>query len=125
MKKFLILLFIMSSISAYSQTNDSVYCFSRGDVILLANKIQLLKDSLRHRFDIIKEQDSLIILYKQRTNLFEVQLENKNSQIELIEKQNKLLGESLDLLKPKWYDNKWFWFGNGVLVTLITVLIVK
>jgi hypothetical protein len=91
----------------------------------LANKIQLIRDSVRYKTDIIKSQDSLIFLYKEGYLVYKNQLENKNTQISLLEEQNILLNKSIDLIKPKWYDNKWLWFGNGVFVTVIMVLLVK
>jgi hypothetical protein len=122
---FITIITIFSSIGMYSQQLDSSYCFSRSDILLLANKIQLIKDSVRYKADIIKSQDSLISLYKEGYLVYKNQLENKNTQISLLEEQNILLNKSIDLVKPKWYDNKWLWFGNGVLVTAIIVSLIK
>lgn len=122
---YIILMFIITSTFTTAQVVDSTYCFSRSDLLLLANKIQLIRDSLRYKTDIIKSQDSLVYLYKETYSVCKNQLENKNIQISLLEQQNILLNKSIDMVKPKWYDNKWLWFGNGVLVTAIIVFLVK
>lgn len=125
MKKLYIILMLCLTFTAKAQKEDSTYCFSRSDILLLANKIQLVKDSLRHKTDIIKEQDSLIILYKNRNLISKTQLETKQFEVNILQKQNDILSKTIDLLTPKWYENKWLWFGNGVVVTLVTVLLVK
>jgi hypothetical protein len=126
MKMFFIsFLFVLSSICTNGQISDSTYSFSRSDILLLANKIQLIRDSLRYKTDVIKSQDSLVFLYRETYSVCKSQLENKNSQILLLEQQNIVLNKSIDMIKPKWYDNKWLWFGNGVLVTAIIVFLVK
>ena len=33
------------------------------------------------------------------------------------EKQIELKNEMIELVKPKWYDNKYLWFFGGILVT--------
>lgn len=118
-------MFIITSICSSAQLTDSSYCFSRSDILLLANKIQLIRDSLRYKSDIIKSQDSLVFLYKETYSICKTQLENKNTQILLLEQQNIILNKSIDMIKPKWYDNKWLWFGNGVLATAIIVFLIK
>lgn len=125
MKKLYIILMLCFAFTAKAQKEDSTYCFSRTDILLLANKVQLIKDSLKHKTAIIKEQDSLIILYKDRNLIFKNQLENKQFEVDVLQKQTEILTESIKLLEPKWYDNKWLWFGNGVIVTIVTVLLVR
>lgn len=125
MKKLYIIIMLCLSFTVKAQTEDSTYCFSRTDILLLANKVQLIKDSLRHKRAIIKEQDSLISLFKERSLVFKNQLDNKQFEINTLQKQTDVLTETIKMLEPKWYDNKLFWFGNGIIVTLVTVFLVK
>jgi hypothetical protein len=125
MKKFFLILFLISSVSLRAQQQDSLFYFSNSEVLILANKIQLIRDSLKFKTAIVYEQDSLLTLHQQRSLVFKDQLQNKNTQILILEQQNQVLKESVELLTPTWYDNKLFWFGNGVAVTLIAVLLIK
>lgn len=125
MKKFFLILFLVLCIPVHGKQEDSLYYFTDGDVLILANKIQLIRDSLKFKSAIIYEQDSLVNLYQERSLIFKDQIQNKDSQIEILEKQNEVLKESLKLLEPKWYDNNLFWFGNGIAVTIITLILVK
>lgn len=125
MRWILLTLFFLSTIIVKSQSQDSIICFPKKDILTLANKIQLLKDSIKWKNDIIYNQDTLLIDRKKRLLLCEYQLDNRQNSMNNLEQENKLLRESVDLLKPKWYDNKWFWFGNGILVTVATVILLR
>lgn len=53
MKWNLLILSLVLSISCYGQKQDSVICLPKTDVVTLANKIRLLRDSLNYRGAII------------------------------------------------------------------------
>jgi hypothetical protein len=57
--------------------------------------------------------------------VFKSQLENRQNAINTLENENKNLREAVDLLMPKWYDNKWLWFGGGVASAIIAVILVN
>lgn len=121
--KFLIL-FTALSISCYGQKQDSVICLPKSDVVILANKVKLLRDSLRYKGDIIFGQDTLLNSYRKRTQLSDEQLVISQKTISTLEQENKSLRKTIDLMTPKWYDNKWLWFSGGaVVVTLVKVIL--
>jgi len=121
--KFLIL-FTALSISCYGQKQDSVICLPKSDVVILANKVKLLRDSLRYKGDIIFGQDTLLNSYRKRTQLSDEQLFISQKTISTLEEENKSLRKTIDLMTPKWYDNKWLWFSGGaVVVTLVKVIL--
>jgi len=74
--------------------------------------------------NIITEQDTLISQQKNRFSLYETQLENRQNVINTMEKENKVLRETIDLLMPKWYDNKWLYFGGGAVITGIILGVI-
>ena len=39
------------------------------------------------------------------------------SQIEDYKKQLKLKEDMIDLVKPKWHENKYLWFFGGIIIT--------
>ena len=59
---------------------------------------------------IIEKLDSQIYMYIQNEELL-------NSQIEDYKIQIKLKEDMIKVVKPKWYENKWIWFGLGVAFT--------
>jgi hypothetical protein len=131
MKWTLPILFLLAFTTSNGQSKDSVLCLPKSDVITLANKIQALKDTVRGQFDIINwqkniitEQDTLIGQQKQRFSLFQEQLDNRQNVINTMEQENKKLRETIDILMPKWYDNKWLWFGGGATVATIILGVI-
>ena len=131
MKWILPILFILAFTTSNGQSKDSVLCLPKSDVLTLANKIRLLQDSILNQSNtigwqkkIITEQDTLIGQQKNRFSLYETQLENRQNVINTMERENKVLRETIDLLMPKWYDNKWLYFGGGAVVTGIILGLV-
>ena len=124
MKWTLSILFLLAVTTSSGQSQDSVVCLPKSNVITLANKIQLLKDTVRWQKDIISAQDTLIGTQKQRALVYESQLENRQNVINTMEKENKVLRETIDLLMPKWYDNKWLYFGAGATITTIILGVI-
>ena len=103
----------------------------KNDILKLANKIQRLQDTLHWRKDtivwqggVIIAQDTLISSHKQRALLFQEQLDNRQKVIGTMEEENKKLRETIDLLMPKWYDNKWLWLGGGATVATIILGVI-
>lgn len=62
MRKLLVLLFAFISINAYSQKIDT--CFTRVELINIAHNIKQLKYQDSTKTEIIKQQDSVIMDYK-------------------------------------------------------------
>lgn len=123
MKYLIIILLSLSSL--YANDKDSVICFEKKDVLILANKIQSLKDSINYLKDIVKAQDTLVELQKVRMEFYNQQLYNRNDVIAACEKRGKELEKINQELQPKWYDNKFLWFLNGVATVVAIVLAVK
>lgn len=120
------ILFSLAVISSYGQNKDSLVCLPKPEIIKLANKVQLLKDTLHWQSEtinwqkgIIGGQDTLISTYKERSLVYQEQLDNRQQVIGIMEQENKKLRETIDLIMPKWYDNKWLWFGGGAVVATI------
>jgi hypothetical protein len=131
MKWTLPILFLLAITFSYGQSKDSVVCLPKNDILKLANKIQRLQDTLHWQKDtivwqggVIISQDTLISSHKQRALLFQEQLDNRQKVIGTMEEENKKLRETIDILMPKWYDNKWMWFGGGATVATIILGLV-
>jgi len=124
MKMFCILLMLMISSVAYAQ-QDSVMCLTKSEILILANKIQLIQDSSAYKTSIITSQSRLIDSYNQRVGLYEQQLKNRQESIDLVNKQNDQLKKQVEELRPKWYDDNRLWFGAGVVTTVIVFVVTR
>ena len=117
------LMLLMSSV-AYGQ-KDSVVCLSKSEVLILANKIQLLQDSSLYKSSVMNAQSKLLTTYEQRILVYEEQVQNRQKTIDLVNKQNEELRKQVEYLRPKWYDDNRLWFGAGVLTTVIVFIATR
>ena len=85
-------------------------CLSDEVVQTLYVAIQELEHADSTNQKIIENLDSQIYMYIQTT-------ENDSLMIEDYKKQLELKEEMIDLVKPKWYHNRYLWFGLGVVFT--------
>ena len=109
---------------SYAQ-KDSVMCLSKPEVLILANKIQLLQDSSKYKTSIIEAQNKLLRTYSERVMVYDEQLKNRQETIDLINKQNQHLAKQVESLRPKWYDDNRLWFGAGVVTTVIVFIATR
>jgi chromosome segregation ATPase len=126
MKYVIALIFSLSTL--YASEKDSVVSFNKKEITILANKIQLLRDSIQYLHTVVAVQDTLIDIYVNRVELYNEQLLNRESVIDACRKQNEQLEkintelENINKeLQPKWYDNNFLWFlaGMGTVVGII------
>lgn len=120
-----LLAFLFSTLTMLATEKDSTICFEKKDVLILANKIQLLKDSVHYLKDVVRVQDTLILLQKDRLSFYEYEMKNRNDIIDACQKRSIELEKINEELQPKWYDSKLLWFFNGVATVVGIVLAVK
>ena len=76
----------------------------------------------------LEQSDSLNVIeidkLKEMIKLYEEKDKNNQIWLDLQLQKNKLLDDRIKLyddlvkeVKPKWYENKWLWFGLGVMFT--------
>jgi len=123
MKYLVILLF--STITIFASEKDSVVCFKKNEIVKLANRIQLLRDSIEYLTAVVNIQDTVIDLYQSRTETFIEQLRNRDYVIDACQKRSKELEKINEELQPKWYDNKLLWFFGGVGTVLGIMFVVQ
>lgn len=112
MKYFIILLF--SATTLFASEKDSTICFKKTEIVKLANRIQLLRDSIEYLSAVVTVQDTVIDLYQSRSDMFLKQLNNRDQLIDACKKRSVELEKINEELQPKWYDNKLLWFFSGV-----------
>tara|TARA_B100000287_G_scaffold119378_1_gene111382 strand:+ start:3522 stop:3890 length:369 start_codon:yes stop_codon:yes gene_type:complete len=98
----LILLFTFS----FSQNECTGHCFTDEEVQSFRTSILELEASDSTNQKIIENLNSQIYMYIQQT-------QNDSLIIQQLELKNKLQSDLVDLVKPKWYENKYIWFVLG------------
>ena len=111
-KLFILLLFSF----IFTQEPCEGTCFSEKEVVNITNNIKELEFKLEKSKEIEENLNSQIYMYIQSDSLYKSQIEDYKRQLELKE-------EMIDLVKPKWYHNRYLWFGFGVAFTSGNVLL--
>ena len=104
----LILILIFSFI--FTQDVCEGTCFSEQEVLNITNNIKELQ------FDVEKYKEIEVNLNSQIQSYIEQEKLNE-SLINDYKKQLEFKEEIIDLVKPKWYDNKYLWFFGGIIIT--------
>ena len=89
-------LFILLISFTFTQEPCDGTCLSEEETQNLFNNIQELEFNLDKAKTLNLEYESLVKDY---------------------ETQIKLKDEMIELVKPKWYDNKYLWFFGGIIIT--------
>ena len=103
MKKYILIIFSLLTILI---SEDKTYEFTEDEVKIFHTSINELE-----------EKDSLNVLIinglKNQIFDFETIIKNDSLIIQQLEFKSKLQSELIELVKPKWYDNKYLWFFGG------------
>tara|TARA_Y100000401_G_C8301597_1_gene214413 strand:- start:599 stop:958 length:360 start_codon:yes stop_codon:yes gene_type:complete len=108
MNKLLLILLIFSFLMPQEPCNGT--CYTEEEEINIENHITNLETKLKVSDEKILLLNGLITDYKLNDSL-NVSLINDYKQ-QLIFKE-----EMIDLVKPKWHENKYLWFFGGVILT--------
>jgi len=104
------LLFILLMSFIFTQEPCDGTCFSEQEVVNITNNIKELEFELEKNKEIEVNLNSQIYMYIQQDSLNQTLINDYKNQ--LIWKE-----EMIDLVKPKWYDNKYLWFFGGMIIT--------
>jgi len=108
MKKFILIILVLSFI--FSQEPCEGTCLSVEESKEMVNNIQELQFNLDKYKKLNLNLEDQIKIYEEKDKLNQSQIEDY---LRLI----KLKNEMIKVVKPKWYENKWLWFGLGVICT--------
>ena len=104
-------LFILLLISfTFTQEPCDGTCFSEQEVVNITNNIKELEFKLQKGLEIEANLNSQIQSYIEQERLNQLLVDDYKKQLEFKE-------EIIDLVKPKWYDNKYLWFFGGIIIT--------
>ena len=85
-------------------------CLSEEETINLFHNIQELEFKDSTNTEIIENLNSQIYMYIQSDSLYKSQIEDYKTKLQYKD-------EMIELVKPQWYENKYLWFGMGVIFT--------
>ena len=111
MKSLFIFILIISFILP-----QKTYTLTEDEVKSLYNKIQELEYENDLNKKVVVNLETQMKLYIKSDNLYKVQ-------IAAYEKKLKLKEDMINLVKPKWYHNRYIWFGLGVSFTAGSVIL--
>lgn len=108
---------ILSAPVSFSQ--DSLYCFTKYEIVSLTNKIRLVEDSSKYYKDLNRKKDSLILTFDTTLSLYKQQIQLHKQRHELWRSKENEYIKIIKNIQPKWYENKYLWFGIGILTASI------
>ena len=85
-------------------------CFSEEEVVNITNNIKELQFDLEKSVEIETNLNLQINSYIEQEKLNQSLIGDYKKQLEFKE-------EMIDLVKPKWHDNKYLWFFGGMIIT--------
>ena len=103
-------LFILLMSFTFTQEPCDGTCFSEQEIVNITNNIKELEFELEKNKEIEVNLNSQIYMYIQQDSLNQTLINDYKKQLEWKE-------EMIDLVKPKWYDNKYLWFFGGIIIT--------
>ena len=89
-------------------------CLSEEETKNLYNNIQELQFDVEKYKEIEENLNSQIYMYIQSDSLYKSQIEDYKTKLQYKD-------EMIELVKPQWYENKYLWFGMGVIFTVSSV----
>ena len=104
------LFFILLISFTFTQEPCEGTCFSEQEVVNITNNIKELEFKLEKGLEIEENLNSQIYMYIQQDSLNISLIKDYKQQLQFKE-------EMIDLVKPKWYDNKYLWFFGGIILT--------
>ena len=104
------LLFILLMSFIFTQEPCNGTCFSEDEVVNITNNIKELQFDVEKYKEIEVNLNSQIQSYIEQERLNQLLVDDYKNQLQWKE-------EMIDLVKPKWYDNKYLWFFGGIIIT--------
>ena len=108
MNKLLSILLFFSL--SFMQEPCEGHCLTQGELENIMNDVNKLTFDMEKYKEIEGNLNSQIYMYIQSDSLYKSQIGDYKKQLEFKE-------EMIDLVKPKWYDNKYLWFFSGIILT--------
>jgi len=124
MKKIftIILLFLSLNLNAQDNNIKQKFCFEQTQVVNIYNNIRFLQNRITKQDELLNLYRNQIKEYKELSYLDSLRISNLNY---VVKEKDTIINNYKFLYqnnKPKWYENKYLWFGGGLI---FGVLIIK
>ena len=120
MNKIMVFLFMISMIFSQNSVCDG-HCFSDQEVQALRKSILELENADCTNLEIITNLENQMYIYTQKSMNDSLWISLQKEKIDLLDERILLYGDLVKEVEPKWYENKWLWFGFGVIFTTQSV----
>ena len=111
-----LLLVLLLSFSFTQEPCDGT-CYTPEEEQNIELHISTLEQDNKLNLEKIKELEDMIKLYEEKDLNNKVYLDLQIQKNTLLDDRIKLYNDLVKEVKPKWYENKWLWFGLGVVCT--------
>ena len=120
MRNIIYILFV-GLLFAQDVSEPKTYSFTEEQVLGFTNAIKELelKDSLN--VSLVEDYEAMVKRLEATAAIDSMLIANKTTQLNLLKDTNKLLEQKVKLVRPKWYENKWLYFTDGVVLTASSV----
>ena len=115
MNKLLTILLIFSFV--FTQEPCIGTCYTEEEEQNIELHISTIEQDNKLNLEKITELESMIKLYKEKDLNNQVWLDLQIQKNQILDDRIKLYNDLVKEVKPKWYENKWLWFGLGVICT--------
>ena len=122
-KKLVSIILITSLITAQIPCNG--HCFSDEEVQSLRNSILTLENSDSLNSEIIKTLEKQIDSYIQYQNNDSLLISLYEQKLDLLDTRVELYKDLSKEIQPKWYENKYLWFGYGVISIILPTWVLS
>ena len=112
----MVFLFIISMIFSQNSVCDG-HCFSDEEVQTLRTSILELENADSVNLEIITNLENQIYIYTQKSINDSLWISLQKEKNDLLDQRILLYKDLVKEVEPKWYENRWIWFGVGVFTT--------
>ena len=120
MSKFLSLLLIFSFLFPQAIVEEEE-CFTGSEIQEIELHISTLEQSDSLNVIEIDKLKEIVKLYEEKDKNNKIWLDLQFRKTKLLDEQINLYNYLVKQFKPKWYENKWWWFTIGVVTTAGTL----
>ena len=86
-------------------------------IVEIANKMKEMESEIKNQKLSIDYLEDLVKEYEEQTAIDSSLISQKDLQISVLKEREDNYEQQIKLVKPKWYHNRYLWFGLGILVT--------
>jgi hypothetical protein len=125
MKHILIILFLLVNTSIFAQTAKDSTKLSNQEILNISNHIKDLTQKNSLKDTLINELETEIDYYRKLHATDTLYSNLQKQEILFYQRQIENYKDLYKVSKPKWYDNKFVWFGIGFGTVIGSSWVVK